>query len=202
MAESGIYEIVNLVNGKRYVGSALNFRQRWHGHRHRLRNDKHHSAHLQSAWRKYGEEAFTFRILERCEREVLLAREQFHIDQGCDYNKSPTAGSPLGVKHTDETRERMSRSRRGQPKSEQHVAEMAHGAKRQWADPEVRAKMSAAIKANWAKRKAEGYKHPPLTDEQRRKQSQGVKASYTPELRQRRSEDNRARWAKVRAASS
>lgn len=202
MAESGIYEIVNLVNGKRYVGSALNLRQRWQGHRSRLRQQKHHSAHLQAAWNKYGEDSFDFRVLERCGRDELLDREQHHIDIGCHYNKSPTAGSPLGVKHSDQTRQRMSESRRGKPKAEAHVAKMSKGATQQWRDPAVREKMSAAIKANWAKRKAEGYRHPPLTEEQRKRMSEAIKASYTPELRARRSADNKARWERWREANS
>jgi group I intron endonuclease len=202
MAESGIYEIVNLVNGKRYVGSALNFRQRWHGHRSRLNQGRHHSKYLQASWTKYGEDAFVFRVIEHCGRDVLLEREQHHIDLGCEYNVSRTAGSPLGVKHSDETRARMSESRRGKPKDENHVEVMAEGAKAQWADPAVRSRMSAAIKANWQKRKAEGYRHPPMTAQQRERMSESIKASYTPELRQRRSEANKARWAKWRAARS
>lgn len=202
MAESEIYEIVNLVNGKRYVGSALSFRLRWHGHLSRLRKQKHHSAHLQAAWNKYGEAAFAFRVLERCGRDDLLAREQFHIDQGCNYNKSLTAGSPLGVKHSEQTRSRMSAARQGKPKAEPHIAAMSKGAKRQWNDPAVREKMRAAIKANWAKRKAEGYRHPPLNEEQNRRMREGVKASYTPELRARRSADNKARWERWREANS
>ena len=202
MAESGIYEIVNLVNGKRYVGSALNFKQRWHSHLSLLRKGDHHSAHLQSAWKKYGESSFAFRKIERCGRDCLLEREQHHIDQGCDYNKAKRAGSPLGVKHTDATRAKMSRARRGKPKSKSHVETMSEGAKAQWQDPAIREKMSAAIKANWAKRKAEGYHHPPLTKEQRQRQSVGVKASYTPELRAKRSADNRKRWERWREANS
>ena len=30
--QSGIYEILNTVNGKRYIGSAKNFSKRWWGH--------------------------------------------------------------------------------------------------------------------------------------------------------------------------
>ncbi len=73
---------------------------------------------------------------------------------------------------------RVPASRAGKPKSERHVAAMASGAKTQWADPEIRAKMSEAIKENWALRKAQGYKHPPLTPEQRAKQSAGVKEDW------------------------
>jgi predicted GIY-YIG superfamily endonuclease len=38
---SGIYKITNLLNGKMYIGSAVNVRKRWHQHRHGLRCNKH-----------------------------------------------------------------------------------------------------------------------------------------------------------------
>lgn len=51
-ASSGIYEIVNTINGKRYVGSAVSLKRRWVDHRRDLRAGKHHSRHLQNAWAK------------------------------------------------------------------------------------------------------------------------------------------------------
>ena len=69
---SGIYEIVNLVNGKRYVGSAVSFECRWREHRRQLNADRHHSRHLQRSWNKHGAEAFSFRIIEVCEPASLM----------------------------------------------------------------------------------------------------------------------------------
>lgn len=102
---TGIYEIVNTVNGKRYVGSAASFASRWRVHRHHLRKGKHHSVALQRAWDKYGEGSFIFRAIEHCGKSDLIVREQYHIDQGCDYNCSPTAASSLGITRTDATKE-------------------------------------------------------------------------------------------------
>ena len=68
---SGIYAIVNCVNGKRYVGSAVNFRRRLYGHRSHLRRGTHHNHHLQTAWVKYGHDAFVFFILEYVEIPML-----------------------------------------------------------------------------------------------------------------------------------
>ena len=61
---SGIYAIVHIETGRKYVGSAVNLTKRWNIHRHGLRNKKHHSAALQRAWDKYGEAAFSFEVLE------------------------------------------------------------------------------------------------------------------------------------------
>ena len=76
----GIYSILNLENGKRYIGSSVNLYNRLHEHWHNLKNNKSHNKHLQSAWNKYGEENFLFNILEFCEPETRFEREQYYMD--------------------------------------------------------------------------------------------------------------------------
>lgn len=76
---SGIYKIINLVNGKFYIGSAVHFRKRWELHRSNLRNNKHDNRHLQNAWNLYGEKIFKFEILKFCDKENLLVNEQIYI---------------------------------------------------------------------------------------------------------------------------
>lgn len=123
---SGIYEIVNLANGKRYVGSSILVRKRWACHRRELRSGKHHSRHLQNAWLKHGEDSFSFRMLEAVpEKEMLIKREQHYIDAlRPEYNCSPTAGSCLGHKWTADQRSRLSDSLRKNPsfKGKKHSA--------------------------------------------------------------------------------
>ena len=103
----GIYKITCLANGKIYVGSAVNLRGRRHTHWHRLRKNKHHNKHLQNAWNKYGEEQFVFEVIEFCDKQMLIEREQFFIDflNSCatGYNFNPIAGSTLGRKDSPET---------------------------------------------------------------------------------------------------
>ena len=111
---SGIYEIRNRQNGHFYIGSAVNFRRRWNMHLHHLRRGIHHSQYLQNAWRKYGAEAFEFRIIGTCPPEKLLIIEQHMLDQlRPTYNISPTAGSTLGLKPTAETRRKIGEANRG-----------------------------------------------------------------------------------------
>ena len=83
----GIYMIMNLVNGKFYIGSSKNIKNRFWGHKGSLNNNRHHSSLLQRAWNKYGEENFIFEILENCLEEKLLEREQIWLDFHHVYNK-------------------------------------------------------------------------------------------------------------------
>lgn len=111
---SGIYQIRNLVSGKRYIGSAVCFRRRWYVHRHQLENGTHHSRYLLRAWQKHGPEAFAFEILECCAAGDLVTREQSWMDSlRPEYNLSPTAGSCLGVKHSEATRRKRSDLNKG-----------------------------------------------------------------------------------------
>jgi group I intron endonuclease len=110
----GVYAIVNTVNGHRYVGSAVNIKKRWEAHKNSLCKGTHHSRYLQRAWNKYGADCFGFSVIEHCDKSLLIVREQFHIDaQRPEYNISPTAGSPLGVKHSEKARRNMSEAHKG-----------------------------------------------------------------------------------------
>jgi group I intron endonuclease len=112
---SGIYAIVNLTNGDRYVGSASHLQQRKSAHLTGLRNNKHGNAHLQSAWNKYGEENFEFVILEHVAKEFLLDVEQRYLDTTRrEYNIATVAWAPnLGKPLSAETRAKQSAALKG-----------------------------------------------------------------------------------------
>jgi group I intron endonuclease len=82
----GIYRIKNLVNDKCYYGSSKNIEKRWKTHLNQLRNKKHINCILQKAWNKYGEDNFSFEIVEKCELENIFEVEQKYIDTCGDYN--------------------------------------------------------------------------------------------------------------------
>ncbi|MBI3150066.1 MAG: GIY-YIG nuclease family protein [Betaproteobacteria bacterium] len=108
MRASGVYEIVCLPTGKRYIGSAKDFEHRWKAHRFHLGKGSHHSRHLQAAWNKHGADAFAFRAMIVCEPRHMVMYEQIMIDGAAPaFNIAPFAGSCLGVKHTPETREKQ-----------------------------------------------------------------------------------------------
>ena len=105
--KSGIYHIKNKTNNKKYIGSAIDLKSRFRTHVYNLKNNLHHSKHLQNAWNKYGSENFEFVILECVEKEKLIEREQYYLDlfksYREEYNSCPVAGSPLGTKQSPET---------------------------------------------------------------------------------------------------
>jgi len=107
---SGIYLIINLQNNKFYVGSAKKLYSRKMDHLYLLRKNKHANTYLQNSYNKYGEDNFTFIIIEKVESEKdLTEREQYWIDtldatnKDIAYNICPTANSMLGFKHSEDT---------------------------------------------------------------------------------------------------
>lgn len=66
LACSGIYAIVNCVNGRVYIGQAMGgFRRRWVHHLYELRQGRHHNVELQADWNELGEQSFQFAIVHR-----------------------------------------------------------------------------------------------------------------------------------------
>lgn len=126
MKISGIYRIVNKLNGKSYIGSSVRLERRWSEHRLLLRNNKHHSPHLQRSWNKHGEENFAFEIILDVEdKNNLIAWEQIWMDVlKPEYNICQVAGSRLGAKCSEEARAKMSAAKKGKTHSEETKAKM------------------------------------------------------------------------------
>ena len=84
----GIYKIINVVNNKFYVGSAVKFGKRKAEHKRRLRLGTHSNKHLQNAWNKYGETAFVFALVQAvANTDDLLAAENVWLSEhvGAEY---------------------------------------------------------------------------------------------------------------------
>lgn len=80
MPISGIYKIVNKVNGKYYVGSSVNIKMRWRKHNEALRRGNHRNIYLQREWNKYGHNTFQF-IIEKIIKPLELNEiEQYYLD--------------------------------------------------------------------------------------------------------------------------
>jgi group I intron endonuclease len=106
-----------------------------------LQNNSHPNLHLQCAWNKYGSSSFEIKTLLFCDPENVLPFEQMLIDGlNPEYNIVSLAGSPLGYRHTESAKKKISNASKG------HLVSI-----------EVRQKMSAAQKGR------------PLTDEHKHK---------------------------------
>jgi group I intron endonuclease len=115
--KSGIYIITNIVSGKKYIGSSLNYKQRIRQHKYSLRKKTHYNNHLQSSFNKYGEESFKFELLELTSN--LIERETYHIyNQNVlnplyGYNKATIIKNTSGYKMSEYSRGKMSLSKKG-----------------------------------------------------------------------------------------
>lgn len=135
---SGIYCILNKVNGKRYIGQTVDFSKRLSGHRCALIKGVHSCVHLQHAYDLYGIDAFDFFVLERCELDVIDSREDFWIthyrsnkgEYGYNVRTSPVTNR--GVRLSDKTKLLMSLSHRHKksPESVKKSADTRRGTKR------------------------------------------------------------------------
>jgi group I intron endonuclease len=112
-----IYQIYNTVNGKVYIGKAVDVFKRKVEHFKDLENNKHYNKHLQSSFNKYGKECFKFQIVEECNEECLIEQEIYNIE--CfnsfhtGYNKTLGGEGMLGRKWNDDQYKIMSEKMKG-----------------------------------------------------------------------------------------
>ncbi|MHB1418386.1 MAG: GIY-YIG nuclease family protein [Bacillota bacterium] len=67
----GVYQIKNLVNGKIFLGSAMNIPGKLNGDRFKLASKGHPNKSLQTDWELYGPDQFTFETLETLKAEEI-----------------------------------------------------------------------------------------------------------------------------------
>ncbi len=165
---SGIYQIKNLVNGKVYVGSAVNMYKRWHtSHIVNLRKNSHQNRHLQRSFNKHGEENFKFEVLQFVpDKKKLLIMEQKYLNKFNKnqlYNIRLIAKSNLGLKFSKEAKQRMSRAVTGRKHTQDTKNKMSNSAKGKPVSKKTRDKISKTLT---------GKKH---TEETRQKMSIATK---------------------------
>lgn len=192
-SHGGVYSILHAASGKSYVGSAVHLGKRQAQHQRMLRSGKHHNVKLQRAWDKYGEGAFVFKVLEHVPKPAtLLQREQAWIDAldavAKGFNLTPTAGSILGMRFTEESKRRMSSAATGKTKSPEHVAKVAAALRGRKMTDEQRQKMrDAKLGKTYGPRSPEvgqkisaALKGRPLSEEHRQKLADAKRGKPQP----------------------
>lgn len=188
---SGIYRI-DLGNGWFYIGSSADLEQRSYMHLYELRSLRHVNIRMQKCWNKY--QIFDFVVLELCNSEQLISREQFYLDKHfCDkknVNIVAFAGRPPDV--TDEQREKIRAANRRRIYTPQIRAEISARHTGRVKSPETCAKISASKRGkplspeHRKKLSIAAKKRPPHSEEYKRKMSMVTKGKpKSAETRQR-----------------
>ena len=152
----GVYLWINRVHGKMYVGSSINLHARL-SYYFALKNV--HGI-IGQGLLKYGLDSFVLVIffVPNATSSLVLALEQSVLDTGiCAYNILSTAGSSVGFKHTDEAKEKMkgrehtdetksriSATKKGHSTSEETKSKISATKKGQKHSGETKAKMSSS----------------------------------------------------------
>lgn len=183
---AGVYAIMHPASGRAYIGSSKDVLGRWADHQKRLKAHTHHSPYLQNAWNKYGNDSFSFVLIERCQLSQLIVREQFWISQAqasnhCfGFNMSGLAHAP---QPSSEGRARIGESNKrriGKPWNavdpdswKKNISHSRTGKKYGQREPEVGRKISASLT---------GKKH----SESRKKNISNSIMALSPEARSER----------------
>lgn len=112
---TGIYQIQSKIKPEKiYIGSAINIKDRVNKHFRLLRKNKHTNKKLQNHFNKHGESDLKYSLIVGCSKENLIAYEQFYID-ALDpwFNIRKIAENNTGLKHTIETKKRISERLKG-----------------------------------------------------------------------------------------
>ena len=157
----GIYKIINVVNNKFYVGSAVNFSRRKARHFSELRHNKHNNRWLQASWNKYGESAFVFAVVEEVQDKARLLEVENvwlkeHVGKEYCYNLGVDATAPMlgmskelsptwGRQHTKEDKAKIGAASKSRVQSEEEKAKRRQTMKGHHVLTSTRAKISATL---------------------------------------------------------
>lgn len=125
--KSGIYRWNNKITGKSYVGSSINLANRfsiYFSKKAMLSKLSTRISIIYSAILKYEHINFSLDILEYCEINLLIEREQYYLDLlKPDYNILTVANSRLGSIQSEATKMKISISNKGKLLGKTHTYE-------------------------------------------------------------------------------
>lgn len=145
LTKCGVYSIYNKTTNKQYIGSTtMCFQKRFWHHLSRLRTNTHKNSYLQNAWNKYSENDFEFKIVEICDKQFCLEREQFYLDKlNSLYNINPLASGTPNL--SKETIEKRTNSIREHWKTHKKAGQVAWNKGIPWSN-EMKAKLKEAAR--------------------------------------------------------
>lgn len=116
----GVYAIIHLPTGRRYIGAGWNIDARWRLHKSQMKRGVHPNPRLQAAFDDGGEDAMAYVVLEQCPpgREGLDIREQHWLDSvsvfpGMLLNRSRFVESNKGCPTAPETKAKLREQKLG-----------------------------------------------------------------------------------------
>jgi group I intron endonuclease len=199
--KSGVYKI-SLGSRCFYYGSSQDLNKRKMQHLNSLKNQKHYNIAMQRAWNKY--ESFEFEIVEECEIENLLNREQFYLDLYFDnkhnLNINKKADSILGLNLSEETKTKISKALTGRTLSEEHKERLRKPKSEQAKSNMKLAQQDRSIEIrNKISKTLTGHS---LSQETKNKISESLKGNkQSEETNKKRSESLKKTWEKRKAAA-
>lgn len=112
---SGVYRIVNKINGKYYIGSSIDIDKRWKYHLSESKQNRYKYP-LYNAIRKYGKDNFILEVIQQCDISDLEYIEQTYLDKHVGnktcYNISNSVFAPMrGRTHTTATKTKISKTK-------------------------------------------------------------------------------------------
>ena len=112
--KSGIYKIQSIVEPEKfYIGSSVNMQSRKRQHFSMLKLNKHDATYLQNYYNKHGKENLVFHIIEECNQEILIQREQYYIDTLKPiFNSRKNAESNYGHQFSEKSKKNMSKAQK------------------------------------------------------------------------------------------
>lgn len=136
-----LYNIICSKNDRIYIGVSSNFKKRKYSHLLCLRNGNHANDELQKDFNIYGEDCFYFDIIDVFLNDTEAYRqERFYIntvglnarfghynieignwEKGNMPDRNGVNNAFYGLKHTDETKDKISKNRKGKGTGERHL---------------------------------------------------------------------------------
>ena len=186
MSKPGIiYKVTNIINGKVYIGKTTKtLKQRKQSHmRYAQKGGK---GVFLSAIRKYGIESFKWEILCECDKDLLGITETMkiivnnsHYIDGHGYNMTYGGEGCLGFKHSENARQKISKSKIGQ--NNPMFNKTTTGFKGHKHNKKSKENISNSLSESWKslskeekEKRLQGMHTHIITDEERKRRSQSL----------------------------